>query len=259
MEYKNIEMSIKNTVAIIKMNRPDTANALSIEMITEISDALRKISYDDKIKVVILRSAGKHFSSGHNFKDLVNKGVKEYKFVYDECTKMMNLVHEIPQIVIAQVKGVATGGGCQLSLWCDLLVASEDARFSTPGVSIGLFCNTPMTAVVRAMGRKMAMEMLLTGRFFPAQEGKELGFVNKVVPLEELDAATEELAEQVAVASGFALSVGKQAFYDQIDMSDRQALQYGKNTMTMNTCGNDAQNAMSAFMNKNPVPEWQNS
>ena len=156
---------------------------------------LTNVSHDESVKVIIIRAAGKNFCAGHNLSELVDTGVKEYKFIFDQCTKMMQLIHEIPQPVIAQVQGIATAAGCQLAAWCDLVVAGEDARFSTPGVRIGLFCTTPMVAISRAIGRKMALEMLLTGRDFPAQEAKALGLVNKVVPLDELDAATERIGK----------------------------------------------------------------
>ncbi len=151
------------------------------------------------------------------------------------------MLHEIPQVVIGAVQGIATAAGCQLAAWCDLVVAADNARFSTPGVKIGLFCTTPMVAITRAIGRKAAMEMLLTGRDFPAAEAKELGLVNRVVPLEDLDTEAIKLAEQISQASGFALAVGKQGLYAQADMTDAQALHYGKNTIVMNNTSFDAQ------------------
>jgi enoyl-CoA hydratase/carnithine racemase len=188
---------------------------------------------------------------------MVGDGVKEYKFIFDQCTQMMQLIHEIPQPVIAQVQGIATAAGCQLAAWCDLVIASEDAKFSTPGVKIGLFCTTPMVAVSRAIGRKMAMEMLLTGRDVPAREAKELGLVNKVVPLEELSARTEELAKKISEASRFALSVGKQGFYAQVDQTDDKALHYAKHTIVMNCLAEDAQDGIKAFLAKKPLVKWK--
>jgi enoyl-CoA hydratase/carnithine racemase len=155
------------------------------------------------------------------------------------------------------VQGIATAAGCQLAAWCDLIVAETGARFSTPGVRIGLFCTTPMVAVTRAMGRKAAMEMLLTGRDFPAQEAKELGLVNRVVSLEDLETETMELARHISQASGFALSIGKQGLYAQADMTDAQAFHYAKHTIVMNNTSDDAQNGIKAFLNKTTT-EWKN-
>ena len=257
MTYKDILVSTEGSIATLALNSPKTINALSKRMIAEMTDALLKLSNDEAVKVVIIKANGKHFCAGHNLSEMVDSGVKEYKFIFDQCTNMMKLIHEIPQPVIAQVQGIATAAGCQLAAWCDLVVASEDARFSTPGVKIGLFCSTPMVAISRAIGRKMAMEMLLTGREFPAQEAKELGLVNKVVPLEELNATTEELAKKICAASRFALSVGKQGFYAQIDQIDDKALHYAKQTIVMNNLSGDAQNGIKAFLEKRPSVNWK--
>ena len=257
MTYSEILFSTAGPIGILTLNSPKTINALSKRMIAEMIDALTKVSTDEAIKVIIIRAAGKHFCAGHNLSEMVGDGVKEYKFIFDQCTKMMQLIHEIPQPVIAQVQGIATAAGCQLAAWCDLVIAGEDAKFSTPGVRIGLFCTTPMVAVSRAIGRKMAMEMLLTGRDFPALEAKELGLVNKVVPLAELAAATEELAKKISEASRFALSVGKQGFYAQVDQSDDKALHYAKHTIVLNNLAEDAQNGIKAFLEKKPPVAWK--
>ncbi len=257
MTYREILFATEGPIGILTLNSPKTINALSKRMIGEMIDALTKVSTDETIKVLIIRAAGKHFCAGHNLSEMVDEGVKEYKFIFDQCTNMMQMIHEIPQPVIAQVQGIATAAGCQLAAWCDLVVAGEDARFSTPGVRIGLFCTTPMVAVSRAIGRKMAMEMLLTGRDFPAQEAKELGLVNKVVPLEDLAATTEELAKKISEASRFALSVGKQGFYAQVDQIDDKALHYAKHTIVMNNLAEDAQNGIKGFLEKKPVVKWQ--
>ena len=257
MVYNEILFATEGPIGILTLNSPKTINALSKRMIGEIIDALTTLSTDETIKVIIIRAAGNHFSAGHNLSEMVDGGVKEYKFIFDQCNKMMQLIHEVPQPVIAEVQGIATAAGCQLAAWCDLVIASEDARFSTPGVKIGLFCTTPMVAVSRAIGRKMAMEMLLTGRDFPAQEAKELGLVNKVVPLDELAQRTEELAKTISQASRFALSVGKQGFYAQVDQSDDKALHYAKHTIVMNNLSEDAQNGIKAFLEKKPPVKWK--
>ena len=171
-DYTEITFDRVDAVGILTLNNADKVNALSKQMIGEILDLLDRVIVDETLKVLILKAAGKHFCAGHYLAEMVDTGVKEYKFIFDQCTRMMMRIHEIPQVVIAQVQGIATAAGCQLAAWCDLVVAEEGARFSTPGVKIGLFCTTPMVAVTRAIGRKAAMEMLVTGREFPASRGQ---------------------------------------------------------------------------------------
>jgi enoyl-CoA hydratase/carnithine racemase len=257
MAHEEILYTTKGPIGILTLNNPKKINALSIQMISEISDVLSSVSEDESIKVVIIRAAGKHFCAGHYLKEMVGNGIKEYKSIFDQCTKMMQLIHELPQPVIAQVQGIATAAGCQLVAWCDLAVAAEGSQFATPGVKIGLFCTTPMVAVTRAIGRKAAMEMLLTGRFFSAQEAKELGLINRVVSLANLEEETEKLAGQIAEASRFVLAIGKQGFYAQVDQSDSNAMHYAKHTITMNLEAVDAQNGINSFLNKE-TPSWQN-
>ena len=256
MAYKEILFAAHGAVGILTLNNPGKINALSRKMIGEMTDALTKVSGNDAIKVVIIRAKGKHFCAGHNLEEMVDKGIKEYKFIFDRCTEMMQLIHDMPQPVIAQVQGIATAAGCQLAAWCDLVVAEEGARFATPGVKIGLFCTTPMVAITRAIGRKAAMEMLLTGRYYSAEEAKALGLINRVVPLDNLAEETEALARDIAGASGFALSVGKQGFYAQVDQADTTALHYAKNAIAMNCLAEDAQNGIKAFLKKE-TPEWK--
>lgn len=257
MMYEKILFSTDGPIATLTLNHPKTINALSIQMIGELTDALTTAASDESVKVVVIKAAGKHFCAGHNLSEMVGSGVKEYKFIFDQCTRMMQFIHEMPQPVIAQVQGIATAAGCQLAAWCDLVVASEDARFSTPGVKIGLFCSTPMVAVSRAIGRKMAMEMLLTGREFPASEAKELGLVNRVVPLEDLESETTALAQKISEASRFALSVGKQGFYAQIDQTDDKAFHFAKHTIVMNNLSEDAQSGIRGFLEKKGGVEWK--
>lgn len=258
MTYKEIRFSIDAPIARLTLANPGKINALSSTMIGEMIDALNCIAEDESIKVVILAAEGKNFCAGHNLPEMVDAGVRDVKRIFDECTRMMQLIHTIPQPVIGQVQGIATAAGCQLAAWCDLVIASEDARFATPGVSIGLFCTTPMVAVSRAIGRKAAMEMLLTGRYFPADEAKSLGLVNRVVAIENLASETEKLAREIAQASGFTLAIGKQAFYAQVDQEDDKAFQFAKHTITMNAMAEDAQTGIQAFLDKNKEITWKN-
>ncbi len=256
MAYQEILYSTQEPIGYLTLNNPQKINALSKAMIGEIINVLEEVAGDESIKVLVIRAAGPHFCAGHNLTEMVGGGVKDHKNIFDQCTRMMQLIHEIPQPVIAQVQGIATAAGCQLVAWCDLAVAEDGARFATPGVKIGLFCTTPMVAITRAIGRKAALEMLLTGRYFPAAEAKELGLVNRVVPLDKLEAETETLARQIAEASRFTLAIGKQGFYAQVDQPDAGAMHYAKNTITMNLGTEDAQAGIAAFLKKE-VPVWQ--
>lgn len=257
MTYEEILFSTDGEIGLLTLNNPQKINALSIKMTQEIMDAVNRVAADESIKVLIIRAAGKHFCAGHYLKEMVGRDVKTYKYIFDQCTRMMQLLHDIPQPVIAQVQGIATAAGCQLVAWCDLAVAEENARFATPGVRIGLFCTTPMVAITRAIGRKAAMEMLLTGRYFSAQEAKALGLINTAVPLDQLESETMKLARTIAESSRFVLEIGKRGFYDQIDQSDDHAFQYAKHTITMNLEARDAQNGIQAFLDKK-TPQWQN-
>jgi enoyl-CoA hydratase/carnithine racemase len=187
---------------------------------------------------------------------MVGRDPDFYRNLFNVCSALMEKIQAIPQPVIAQVHGVATAAGCQLAATCDLVVASEEARFATPGVRIGLFCSTPMVALSRAVGQKKAMEMLLTGDFVPAAEAKAEGLINKMVPPEDLESETRALAEKIAEASPLVVGVGKQAFYRQLDMPTEQAYAYTKEVMSFNATFADAQEGICAFLEKRP-PEWK--
>ena len=257
MDYQEILCEKEGAVCRVTLNNPSKINALSKKMIAELIDAFSAVSTDEAVKVIILKAAGKHFCAGHYLAEMVDGDMKAYKFIFDQCTRLMNLMHAIPQVVIAQVQGIATAAGCQMVAWCDLAVAEEGAAFATPGVKIGLFCTTPMVALSRAIGRKAALEMLMTGRYYPAAEAKELGLVNKVVAADRLEQETAAMALQIAEASGLVIGLGKQAFYAQIDLPDAAAWDYAKHTIALNNMAEDAQNGIKAFLNKTK-PEWKN-
>ncbi|MBF0474282.1 MAG: enoyl-CoA hydratase [Deltaproteobacteria bacterium] len=256
MEYTEILFSTTGPIGCLTLNNPSKINALSLTMIEEMTDALSRVAADESVKVVIIRAAGKHFCAGHYLVEMIDHGVKEYQAIFDNCTEMMQLIHDIPQPVIAQVHGIATAAGCQLVAACDLAVAEEGARFATPGVKIGVFCTTPMVALTRAIGRKAAMEMLLTGRYVSASEAKDLGLINRVVSSDDLTKATEELAEQIAVSSRMVIAIGKRAFYAQVDQPDIKAYEVAKPTMVMNLLTEDAQHGIKSFLEKK-TPDWR--
>jgi enoyl-CoA hydratase/carnithine racemase len=256
MEYQDILVDVQGEIGLITLNSPKTVNALSKNMIKEVIAALEGFEQDSEVKVLIVKANGKHFCSGHNLSEMVNGDRSEYRFIFEQCSRMMQLVHKVPQVVIAQVHGVATAAGCQLVATCDLAVADETARFATPGVRIGLFCTTPTIALSRAVGRKHALEMLLTGRMISATEAEHHGLVNKVVPEAELEKVTMDLALTIAEASPLVLRIGKQAFYNQIELDESRAYEYATDVMTLNLLAEDAQNGISAFLEKKK-PTWR--
>ncbi|HEY1239501.1 MAG TPA: enoyl-CoA hydratase [Bryobacteraceae bacterium] len=250
MQFHDVCMAQAGGVAGVTLNRPERRNALSLELMLELIACLEEIGRDTAVRVVILRGAGKVFCSGHDLSQMTGRNITEYRRIFDVCTELMTKIQEIPQPVIAEVHGIATAAGCQLVASCDLAVAAEEAAFATPGVKIGLFCTTPMVALTRAIGRKRALEMLLTGELVNARTAADWGLVNHVVPASELRATTEKLAAKIAEASSLVIGLGKQAFYTQIDIDQPKAYAYAKEVMSMNALAADAQEGMSAFLGK---------
>ena len=256
MNYRDILVENSGEVGIITLNSPMTINALSLNIIAELTDAFEMYRSDGSKKAIIVRAVGKHFCSGHNLREMLGADLPKAKAIFEQCSKMMMLVHQIPQIVIAQVHGVATAAGCQFVAQCDLAIGDTTARFGTPGVKIGLFCTTPMVALSRAVGRKLAMEMLMTGRLISAQEALHYGLLNKVVEESELEKATLEFANSICEASPLTLAIGKKAFYDQIDMNLDSAYQYANNVIALNLMAHDAQEGIGCFLDKKK-PVWK--
>jgi enoyl-CoA hydratase/carnithine racemase len=254
--YEHILIEVDGTTARLTMNRPEKRNALSLAHMQELIDSLKAIGESKEVQVVVLGGNGPAFCAGHDLSEMVGRDPEFYRHLFDVCCELMETVQAIPQPVIAKVHGVATAAGCQLAATCDLVVASEEALFATPGVRIGLFCSTPMVALSRAIGQKKAMEMLLTGEFISAEEALAHGLVNKVVPAEELEAETQKLADKIAEASPLVVGVGKQAFYRQIEMPVEQAYAYTKEVMSFNASFADAQEGICAFLEKRK-PEWK--
>jgi enoyl-CoA hydratase/carnithine racemase len=254
--YEYLVQQREGSLAIVTLNRPERRNALSLGLMLELIACLDSIASEKDVRVVILAAAGKVFSSGHDLNELVSGNIAEYRRLFDVCTQLMAKLQSIPQPVIAQVQGIATAAGCQLVATCDLAVASVDATFATPGVKNGLFCSTPMVALTRAVGRKRAMEMLLTGKPIDANTAAANGLVNRVVPAAGLESETRKLACQIAEASGFTVALGKQAYYAQIELDQPRAYAYAKEVMSMNAAAYDAQEGITAFLEKRPAC-WQ--
>ena len=254
-KYESITYAIEGEVAVVTLNRPGRRNALSLELMLELIDCLKGIEKDPAVRAVVLAAEGKVFSSGHDLSEMVGRDINQYRRTFDVCTELMTLIQSLPQPVIAQVQGMATAAGCQLVATCDLGVASDQATFATPGVKIGLFCTTPMVALSRAVGRKRALQMLLTGDLVDAATAADWGLINMVVPAAELESATRKLASRIASASSLTVSLGKEAFYAQIDLDQSKAYAYAKEVMSMNAMAGDAQEGISAFLGKRQ-PCW---
>lgn len=248
-------LDTESGIITLTLNRPDRRNALSLELMRELIAALEQVRNDKAVRAVILAANGKVFSSGHDLSQMTGRTVNDYRQIFDVCTVLMQTIQAIPQPVIARVQGIATAAGCQLVATCDLAIANDDAQFATPGVKIGLFCTTPMVALTRAIGRKRAMEMLLTGKVIDAHTAADWGLVNRVVPAAELEAATLKLAKDITAASSFTIGLGKQAFYSQIDLDQPKAYAYAKEVMSMNALAADAQEGIGAFLEKR-TPCW---
>jgi enoyl-CoA hydratase/carnithine racemase len=255
-EYANLEVRQDGAAARIVLNRPERRNALSLELMEEVIVALRAAASQRETRAVVIEGAGPAFSAGHDLSEMIARDETFMRQLFDTCTVMMETIHELPQPVIAKVHGIATAAGCQLVAACDLAVAAEGTRFATPGVKIGLFCSTPMVPVSRAVGRKRAMQMLLTGDPIDADTALDWGLVNRVVPGDELEAAMVELVEAIARSSAYTVATGKHAFYSQVDRPEDQAYEHCKVVMTENALAPDAQEGMTAFLEKRD-PVWR--
>jgi enoyl-CoA hydratase/carnithine racemase len=241
--------------ARITLNRPKQRNALSLEVMEEVTSAVERIARDASVRAIVIEGTGPAFCAGHDLNEMVGRDVAFYQHVFDACTVMMEALHRAPQPVIARVHGIATAAGCQLVAACDLAVAVEEARFGTPGVKIGLFCSTPMVPLSRAVGRKRALEMLLTGTPIDAETALDWGLVNRVVPADALDDAVTELVDAVARSSSLTVAIGKEAFYKQIELDEPRAYDLTKTVMAMNMLAADAQEGICAFLEKRD-PTW---
>jgi enoyl-CoA hydratase/carnithine racemase len=246
-------------IATLTLNRPAARNALSMGLMEAMDAQLSAIGADRGVKAVIIAANGPAFCAGHDLREIrANPSRAAYEALFELCSRLMQRIVHLPQPVIVQVQGVATAAGCQLVASADLAVAAETARFATPGVDIGLFCSTPMVALTRSIGRKAAMEMLLTGDMVPAARARELGLVNRVVPDAALADTTRTLALRIAAKSPLTVAIGKQAFYRQAEMDLATAYDYASEVMTHNMLARDAEEGIDAFLAKRQ-PRWTGS
>jgi enoyl-CoA hydratase/carnithine racemase len=251
--------SRQDGVLRLVLNRPGARNALSVGLMAALQDALHHAATDNGCRVVVIAGAGPAFCAGHDLRELrADRTRAAYERVFAQCSELMLQIVRLPKPVIAEVHGIATAAGCQLVATCDLAVAAADARFATPGVNIGLFCSTPMVALTRAVGRKAAMEMLLTGALVDAADARALGLVNRVVPPAELTAAAKGLAGEIAAKSALTLAIGKEAFYAQAELGLAEAYRYAAEVMTRNMLAEDAGEGIDAFLAKRP-PVWRDA
>jgi enoyl-CoA hydratase/carnithine racemase len=240
----------------LTLNRPEARNALSIGLMSALSKALGIAARDPEVRVIVIAGAGPAFCAGHDLREIRSDQRREtYERIFAQCSELMLTIVRLPKPVIAEVHGVATAAGCQLVATCDLAVAAENARFATPGVNIGLFCSTPMVALTRAVGRKAAMEMLLTGELIDAATARTIGLVNRVISRERLRETVDDLAREIAGKSGLTLAIGKEAFYRQAELDLTAAYRYAAEVMTTNMLAQDAGEGIDAFLAKR-APVW---
>jgi len=258
-ENPNIILSsLPEGISRIKLNDPSNYNALSSKNINTLINIFKSLNSDNKTKVIIIEGSGKGFSAGHDLKEIrLLKNKSKYKKLFNSCSKLMLEIIEGRKPVIAKVHGAAFAAGCQLVASCDLAISSDDAIFATPGVNIGLFCSTPMVAVSRKVNRKKTMKMLLTGDPINASYAKQIGLINDHYPALNLEEETLKLAKKIASKSNLTIKIGKKAFYKQLEMPLRKAYEYTSEVMTKNAMEMDAEEGISAFLEKRK-PNWKN-
>ncbi len=256
MEFDGIRLEVEGRVATITLARPEKRNALSLDMLQNLTKALESVPVESG--VVVLGAEGPAFSAGHDMSEMIDRPDAYYTELFTTSGRMMETIHQLAQPVIARVQGIASAAGCQLVASCDLAVAADTAWFATPGVSIGLFCTTPMVPVSRAVGHKRAMQMLLTGEPVSAAQAVDWGLINKAVPMEELDDAVNDLADKILRFSTNTIEIGKHAYYAQAELPERGAYEITTPIMAANAANAAAQEGMGAFLEKRE-PVWPES
>jgi enoyl-CoA hydratase/carnithine racemase len=255
MTFEHVLVTRDGDHATITMNRPQQRNALSLDHLQELAKAFQEVASTDATGIVVAGN-GPVFSAGHDFRDVAGKDLHEARFLLQTCTDLMNLLQRLPQVVIARVHGLATAAGAQLVASCDLAVAADTAGFAAPGGKGGWFCHTPMVAIARDVGRKRAMELALTGDVIDAATALEWGLVNRVVPAEELDAATHALLTAATRGSRYSKATGKSTLYEQLSMGQDDAYRHAVEVMAQSSQTPDAQEGVAAFLDKRP-PIWR--
>ena len=256
-----VERIDDGAISRLLLNQPSRLNVLSDDLLNTLQEELSSVGKSKNIRCLIISGAGNGFCAGHDLKEMTNKrqnpdgGVAYFRDLFVRCSKMMTTIRSLPQPVIAQVHGIATAAGCQLVASCDLAVADDSARFGVNGVNIGLFCSTPMVALTRAVGRKRAFEMLVTGQFIEAKEAKEIGLINKISEIGQLEKTTDELALQITSKLGDAVKIGKEAFYKQSEMNLKDAYDYTGAIMAENMMFEQTKKGINLFLDKK-TPEW---
>lgn len=253
MDFDGLRLDVEGRVATITLNRPEKRNALSLETLQRLIEAMEAVPRE--AAVIVLAAEGPAFSAGHDMSEMIDRPTEFYNDLFGTSKRVMALIHDLPQPVIAKVQGVATAAGCQLVASCDLAVAARSAWFATPGVEIGLFCSTPMIPVSRAVGHKRAMEMLLTGERISADTAVEWGLVNQAVPDHELDEAVASLVEKILRFSPQTIATGKRAYYAQAGLPETDAYEVAGPVMAANASDPSAQEGMGAFLDKRQ-PDW---
>ena len=259
MNNKNIlleEIKYKN-ILTLTLNNPKKRNPLSIELIDKIQSTLNNLKKNKIIKVLIIKSTGPTFCSGHNLKEIsaYSNSRKRLLEIFRKCSKMMLDIRKIPQPVIACIDGTAAAAGCQLVASCDLAFSSPQSYFQTPGVNIGLFCSTPMVAISRKVAAKDIMYMLVTGEKITAKEAKDFRLINKIINRKNLNASVLKLAKNISEKSSQSIKIGKEAFYNQLELSNKKAYDYTSEVMTKNMEAKDAKEGVTAFLEKR-TPKW---
>ena len=242
------------SVVTLTLNCPKQFNALSVDMLSAMQTELDSIAQDSSIRVVVIAANGKAFCAGHNLKEMRANPEKAFqRALFEQCSQMMLTINRMPQVVIAKVEGIATAAGCQLVAACDLAVASDNAKFATSGISVGLFCSTPAVAVSRNLSRKQAFEMLITGEFIDAHTALHQGLINRVASAEQLDTTLQSLIDSIIAKSSVALTTGKTMFYNQLDMTLAEAYEYASEVMSCNMMADDVSEGIDAFIDKRPA------
>lgn len=254
LEYLLVEDALP--AAIITLNRPQQLNPLSTGLMKELTSELERQATRPEVRAIVLKGAGRAFSAGHDLKEMMDKSLDEERDIFAVCNRLMATVQSVPVPVIAAPHGIATAAGCQLVATCDLAIASDDCRFATSGIRYGLFCSTPGVAVARNVGRKNAMEMLLTGRFVDAATAERWGLINRAVPMAQLDAEVMALVNELAKLSPYALKIGKEGFYQQVEQSQAEAYRLMAEAISCNAVAPDGQEGIAAFVEKR-APVWE--